>query len=121
MRPIKFRAWDKQLKNMFFWDLIDSFNVEITPISHNPFVNLKNKYDTSLNIEFMQYTGLLDKNGLTNIYEDDIIDNEGRIIGNKYQNNELLKESANYLIQGFGTEDWEATNKEALARGCKYA
>lgn len=66
----------------------------------------------------MQFTGLHDKsNSLTDIYEGDIIDKNGRKVGNIYENH---KRESDLVIQGFGTKDWEATNKEALVRGCTY-
>lgn len=59
MRPIKFRAWDKDRKRMFLpdWSL-DNGILKILS-----------------NWEIMQFTGLLDKNG-REIYEGDVIEHE---------------------------------------------
>jgi len=69
----------------------------------------------------MQYTGLHDCNELTGIYEGDIININGEIVGNKYENDNLLKEKTNILIEGFGTETWRATEQKAVDRGCSYS
>ena len=97
MREIKFRVWD-------------GIRISTSPIYFN---NSKGCIETSNNAELMQYTGLKDKNGVE-IYEGDIIylaglgDYEiefpfielyescferdiGSILGNIYENPELLE------------------------------
>lgn len=66
----------------------------------------------------MQYIGLKDKSGLQEVYEHDIINNNGEIKGNIYQ---MDKGKTDFVIQGFGTKNWCKTYKEAIYRGCKDA
>lgn len=118
-RPIKFRAWDKRINNWFrdgdgfalSWDATEI----IDDNDHQENVND--------NIIFSQFTGLTDKNGQGNIcfYEGDIIDLLGDLVGNKYQNEDLLEIKTNLLIEGIGTKAWASTEKEAMARGLGYS
>lgn len=65
-----------------------------------------------------QYTGLKDKINNACIYEGDVLSLDGNIIGNKYENKDLLKSKTNLLIEGICTKKWCSTYKEAIKRGC---
>lgn len=124
VREIKFRAWFPETKVMIVFDDY-GINLEYgilgwktTHPDYDGIANLPDDYDEAIH---MQYTGLKDKNGLVEIYEGDIIGVDGQKKGNVYENKNLVEEKTNLIIEGLGTASWEATNKEALARGCKYA
>jgi len=93
MRDIKFRAWDKNNKNLL--KIFDSTTQEYW------FIPMWNK-----NFEIMQYTGLKDRKG-KEIYEGDILDfedtdNKGRDF---YNRAELEFNKGRYEFKKFLIED----------------
>jgi len=110
VREIKFRAWDKIINEWVYFTLEELCN-EVG--------------DFSIMKNWCQYTGLKDKKTLTEIYEYDILDVNGNIIGNMFENKELLdetekdlKDPTNLIIQRLGTSAWCTTHYAAISRGC---
>lgn len=107
MREIKFKFWQKEDKEMS-----EPYTLEDGFTGGQPSSYCFLEEDCIA----LQYTGLKDKNSLTEVYEGDIIDTDGNIKGNIYETN---KEKTDLVIQGFGTKDWFTTYTKAVERGCQ--
>ena len=114
MRQIKFRARNIAA-NVWQTDFsaIGMNGEKLIKLINNDFCESK---DVAL--EFQQFTGLHDKNGLQEVYEGDIIDEYGNIKGNIY---EMDKGETDLVIEGLGTSAWSKTEKAGLELGLKYA
>ncbi len=117
MREIKFRAWDTKPRPMM-----------ISPDSVMDFPTYYFSKGNS-NVTLMQYTGLKDKNGLTEIYEGDIIDGTlGIVKGNIYESpkakvyksSQFAELGFDFVVEGMGTSAWRDTEQALLECGCKY-
>ena len=89
MREIKFRAWDKKYNQMVSWDDISKNNIIGSLINNN---------NRSIsNGVLMQFTGLLDKNGIE-IYEGDIV----RKLNGNYKLGKVVFEFGMFCFESIG-------------------
>ena len=104
MREIKFRAWNKQRKEIFKVASIDFKEKKVTLV--NGIIRLSNViFD---DVKLMQYTGLKDKND-KEVYEGDIV-----VLNNiKNDNMRIVRyEHGSYRLEGWGLRE-DLSNAEA--------
>ena len=119
MNTIRLRAWDKLDKKMYYHVGMTLYGVQVYVDDRFPEKILVERGKACM--ELMMCTGLTDKNGVDYIYEGDILDSEGKKIGNKYENPNLLESPTYLLIEGMGTKTWRDTEQKAMECGCFYA
>lgn len=119
-REIKFRAFDNSNKKMIE---VFGFNEVLVfeQTFNSPEIN-ENIYEVG-DCDLMQFTGLKDKNkpNFNHIYEGDILSLNGIVIGNIYENKEMVENKSNLVITDVCTREWRDTEKEAMDRGCSYS
>lgn len=122
MREIKFRAYHIEQEKMISIENLLSFSndgdIWINENKQMP-LNVFSGW-ASKDFKLMQYTGLKDKNGdgLTEVYEGDIVSIDGTLKGNIYEND---KEPTDIVIPQLGTKAWADAYKEAVDRGYNYS
>jgi hypothetical protein len=116
MREIKFRQAifvNKKFSHFHYWGFLSSGHFASPETNSSTIDGAREHSD--------QFTGLHDKNGLTDIYEGDILDENGLIRGNVYESPQVFREGIDCVITGMGTSAWRGSESIAMGRGCKYS
>jgi len=125
MSEIKFRVWNG---SAYEYDvMVGKFGVfYVNPMNNgldatdsaslSPF---NTKFSDGVVVE--QFTGLIDKNGLTYIYEGDIIDTTGLVRGNIHESSQDFRFGIDIIVTEMGTKTWRGTEQRLLVCGCGYA
>jgi len=125
MREIKFRAWTSYCKKMYYdiwFDHLEVFAYDPEDEFQSVIIGYRTDNIMLQHCEIMQFTGLHDcNNTLTDIYEGDIIDENGIVKGNIYESPQIFKKGIDFIIEGMGTSAWRNTESIAMGRGCKYS
>jgi len=116
MREIKFRLWDgTEILNEAVVLSTQGVTVRHMGGVRTPEATMLGNNKKYI---YMQYIGLKDKHGDTEVYEGDIIDDNGYITGNIY---EIQPRTTDLVIDGMGTSTWRDTESAAISRGFHYA
>ena len=114
MREIKFRAWIKEKKAIFEVILIDYVTKKVTYLLERVGHLLNVRNDKFNDVEFMQYTGLEDKNG-KEIYEGDILFES---FGERYY--KVVFENGSFRAEFKGDfEEYSFDLIDVVAQGCE--
>ena len=133
MREIKFRVWDRVLGMWCIYKPHPEYHIHLYYSTRDDGVTGNSEFQYCIesdDFDVMQYAGLKDKGGLTDIYEGDIIDGTtGEVKGNiyecpkaqVYESQEFAKLGFDIVVKEMGTRAWRNTESALVELGCKYA